>query len=129
MSKSSAGPAPGFIRNPAKIITVEEFPGTVTVSAGGTVIATSTRAKKLTEPPYPAAFYIPFADIDFTKLEKTANASHCPYKGDATYWSVTPAGDKGVNAMWAYETPFDEMAAIQDHGAFYPDRVEVKVSE
>lgn len=121
-----SNPAPGFVTNPAKIITIEDFSGTVTVSAGGKVIATSSRAKQLTEPPYAARLYIPFADIDFTQLEKTSNASHCPYKGDASYWSVTPAGDQGVNAMWAYEVPFDEVAAIKDHGAFYADRVEVK---
>lgn len=121
-------PAPGFVTNPAKIIIIEDYSGTVTVSAGGEVIATSTRAKTLTEPPYAARLYIPFADIDFTKLDKTANASHCPYKGDASYWSVTPAGDKGVNAMWAYEAPYDEMAAIRNHGAFYADREEVKVA-
>lgn len=120
--------APGFASNPAKIIIVEDFAGTVTVSAGGEVIARSTRAKQLTEPPYAARLYIPFADIDFSRLEKTSNASHCPYKGDASYWSVTPAGEKGINAMWAYETPFDEVAAIRDHGAFYADRVEVKVA-
>jgi uncharacterized protein (DUF427 family) len=112
-------PASGFVTNPAKIITIEDYSGTVTVSARAEIIAHSTRAKTLTEPPYAARLYIPFADIDFTKLEETANASHCPYKGDASYWSVTPAGDKGVNAMWAYEAPFDEMAAIRDHGAFF----------
>jgi len=121
-------PAPGFVTNPAKIITIADHAGTVTVSAGGEIIATSTRAKTLTEPPYAPRLYIPFADIDFTKLEKTTHASHCPYKGDASYWSVTPAGDKGVNAMWAYEAPFDEMAVIRDHGAFYADRVEVTVA-
>lgn len=119
-------PAPGFAKNPAKQITVVPHPGTVTVSAGGVVVARSSAARVLTESPYPAAFYIPFADIDFSRLEKTSHATHCPYKGDASYWSVVPAGEKGVNAMWAYETPFDEMAEIKDHGAFYPDRVTIE---
>ncbi|MGX5840666.1 DUF427 domain-containing protein [Mesorhizobium sp. ArgA1] len=120
-----ANPAPGFQSNPAKVITVEPYRGTVVVRAGDTVIATSTRAKLLSEPPYPQVLYIPFADIDFSQLAKTAHSTHCPYKGDASYWSVLPAGETGKNAMWGYEQPFDEMAEIRDYGAFYPNRVTI----
>jgi uncharacterized protein (DUF427 family) len=119
-------PAPGFARNPAKALTIAPHSGTVTVEAGGVTIARSDRALVLTEPPYAPAFYIPFADIDFSALSKTERSTHCPYKGDASYWTVTPAGAKGENAMWAYEAPFDETAAIKDHGAFYADRVSVR---
>lgn len=121
-----ANPSPGFQRNPGKVITVEPYAGVVTVRAGDVVIATSTRAKLLTEPPYPAAFYIPFEDIDFGKLRKTELSTHCPYKGDASYWSVVSAGDAGKDAMWAYEHPFDEMVTIRDHGAFYPNKVVIE---
>lgn len=124
---AAANPSPGFARNPGKQMSIEPFAGIVTVMAGGETIARSSRAVLLTEPPYPGAYYLPFADIDFAKLEKTGHASHCPYKGDASYWSVAPAGEKGRNAMWAYERPFDESATIKDHGAFYPDRVTVTV--
>ena len=120
-----ANPSPGFVRNPGKALGMEPHAGTVTVEAGGKVIARSDRALVLTEPPYPPAYYIPFADIDFTALRKTELSTHCPYKGDASYWSVTPAGAAGENAMWAYEAPYDETAAIRDHGAFYPDRVKI----
>ena len=123
-----ANPAPGFQSNPAKVITVEPYRGTVVVRAGDAVIATSTRAKLLSEPPYPQHFYIPFEDIDFTQLGKTALSTHCPYKGDASYWSVLPAGEAGKDAMWAYERPFDEMAEIRDHGAFYPNRVTIEAT-
>lgn len=123
-----ANPAPGFQRNPDKIITIEPYVGTVTVRAGGTVIASSTKAKVLTEAHYPAAFYIPFADIDFGKLSATEHSTHCPYKGDASYWSVLPAGETGQNAMWAYERPFDEMTEIRDHGAFYASKVTVEAT-
>lgn len=88
-------PAPGFARTPAKVITIMPHPGNVTVRAGNVVIARSGSAKLLAETPYPAMIYIPFADIDFSKLAKTAHATHCPYKGDASYWSVLPAGEKG----------------------------------
>ncbi|CDX11142.1 conserved hypothetical protein [Mesorhizobium sp. ORS 3324] len=123
-----ANPAPGFQRNPDKVITIEPYRGAVTVSAGDTVIARSTRARLLSEPPYPAVFYIPFADIDFGKLARTGHSTHCPYKGDARYWSVLPAGETGKDAMWAYEQPFDEMAEIRDHGAFYTSKVTVEAA-
>lgn len=121
-----ANPAPGYQRNPDKIITIEPYVGTVTVRVGDTVVASSAKAKVLSEPPYPAAFYIPFADIDFGKLASTEHSTHCPYKGDASYWSVLPAGETGQNAMWAYERPFDEMTEIRDHGAFYASKVTIE---
>lgn len=121
-----ANPAPGFQRNPDKIITIEPYVGIVTVRAGDAVIASSTKAKVLREAPYPDAFYIPFADIDFDKLGRTEHSTHCPYKGDASYWSVLPAGEPGQNAMWAYERPFDEMTEIRDHGAFYASKVSIE---
>lgn len=121
--KTSANPSPGFARNPDKSISIAPYDGTVTVRAGDKVIASSQRAKLLAEPPYPPVLYVPFGDIDFEGLERTATSTHCPYKGDATYWSVK-GGAK--DAMWAYENPFDEMTEIKNHGAFYPDRVTVE---
>ncbi|RWM09239.1 DUF427 domain-containing protein [Mesorhizobium sp.] len=123
-----ANPAPGFQRNPDKVITVEPYRGSVAVRAGDTVIARSTRARLLSEPPYPAVFYIPFDDIDFSKLARTGHSTHCPYKGEASYWSVLPAGEGAKDAMWAYEHPFDEMAEIRDHGAFYTSKVTVEAT-
>lgn len=121
----AANPAPGFQRNPGKIITVEPYRGTVVVRAGDAIVASSTKAKLLSESPYPPVFYIPFEDIDFDRLLKTELSTHCPYKGDASYWSVLPAGETGKDAMWAYERPFDEMTEIRNHGAFYSNRVTI----
>ncbi|TGQ66922.1 MAG: DUF427 domain-containing protein [Mesorhizobium sp.] len=123
-----ANPAPGFQRNPDKVITIEPYKGTVIVRAGGTVIASSANAKVLAESPYPAVFYVPFADIDFDKLSATDRSTHCPYKGDASYWSVLPAGETGKDAMWAYRRPFDEMLEIGDHGAFYASKVSIEAT-
>lgn len=123
-----ANPAPGFQRNPDKLITIEPYGGSVIVRAGDTVVARSTRARLLSEPPYPAVFYIPFDDIDFSKLARTDHSTHCPYKGDASYWSVLAAGDSGTNAMWAYERPYDETAEIRNHGAFYASKVTVEAT-
>jgi uncharacterized protein (DUF427 family) len=123
-----SNPAPGFACNPSKVITIEAHDGEVTVSAGDVPIARSSRAKVLAETPYPPVFYIPFSDIDFGKLSKTDHSTHCPYKGDASYWSIEALGEAGRNAMWAYEAPFDEAIAIKDHGAFYPDKVTIRTA-
>lgn len=90
-----ANPSPAFQRHPGKVITVEPYIGTVTVRAGDAVIASSKKAKVLTESPYPRVLYIPFEDIDFDQLRKTELSTHCPYKGDASYWSVLPAAEAG----------------------------------
>ena len=121
-----ANPSPGFQRNPDKVITVEPYRGTVTVTAGDKVIARSTRAKLLSEPPYPAAYYIPFDDIDFAKLDATDHSTHCPYKGDANYFSIVADGKVIENSIWSYETPFPAMAEISGHLAFYPDKVRIE---
>jgi uncharacterized protein (DUF427 family) len=123
-----ANPSPGFQRNPGKVITVEPYIGTVTVRAGDVVIASSTKAKVLAESPYPRVLYIPFEDIDFDQLRKTELSTHCPYKGNASYWSVLPAAEAGRDAMWAYEQPFDEMVEIRDYGAFYPHKVMIEAT-
>ena len=120
-----ANPSPGFARAPSKVLVIEAHDGEVVVSAGSETIARSRNALRLSEPPYPPVLYIPFADVDFTKLAKTAHSTHCPYKGDASYWSVLPAGAAGANAMWAYETPIAHAAAIAGHGAFDTSLVDV----
>jgi uncharacterized protein (DUF427 family) len=105
-------------------ITVTANPNRVVVSVGGRVVANSDRALILQESTYPAVQYIPIADVDQTLLERTDNASYCPYKGDASYYSITSGGERSVNAIWVYESPYPAVADIKDHVAFYPDRVD-----
>lgn len=122
----AANPSPGFQRNPTRSITVEPFSGVVTVRHADAIIASTDRALVLREENYPAIFYIPFKDIYFEFLKRTDASTHCPYKGDASYWSASASGEGEANVMWAYENPYDEMALIKDHGAFYPDKVQVE---
>ncbi len=116
-------PSPGFRRNPDHRITVRPHKGTVTVRIGDDVIASSTHALELKEGSYPPVFYIPFADIKMDKLTSSATSTHCPYKGDASYWSTPQVED----VMWAYQQPYDEMSGIRDHGAFYPNKARIEV--
>src|ERR1700709_2125269 len=93
-------------------ITITANPKRVRVSAGGVVIADTTHALTLKEASYPAVQYIPRADANMTLTARTGRSTHCPYKGDASYFSVN-AGDKVIeNSIWSYETPFPAMAEI-----------------
>lgn len=123
-----ANPAPGFKRSPGHTITVKPFDGTVTVSFGDTMIATSGRAQLLQEANYPPVLYVPFADIRFDMLVPSDSSTHCPFKGDASYWSADTGVETRRDVMWAYQAPYDEMLVIKDHGAFYPDRVEIETT-
>jgi len=96
----------------------------VRVTLGGQVIAETTQALRLQEASYPPVLYIPRADARMDLFTKTSNASHCPYKGDASYYSVAAGGKTAENAVWSYETPFPAMAEIKEYLAFYPNRVD-----
>lgn len=105
-------------------ITVERSAARVRVLVSGVVVADSRNALALRESDYPVAYYIPRNDVDMTRLERTKHATYCPYKGDASYFSVVPGGERGINAVWTYEAPYEAVASIKDHLAFYPDRVD-----
>jgi uncharacterized protein (DUF427 family) len=112
------------IPGPDHPITIEHNARRVIVTLGGKVIADTTDALTLREASYPAVQYIPRKDVDMAALERTDHASYCPYKGDAAYFSIPSGGERSVNAIWTYEAPYDAVAAIEDHLAFYPDRVD-----
>jgi uncharacterized protein (DUF427 family) len=109
-------------------ITIEPNPARVTVSAAGRIIADSRNALTLREASYGAVHYIPLRDVNMTLLERTEHQTYCPYKGDCSYYSIRLGEERSVNAVWTYEAPYAAVAAIKDHVAFYPDRVDVSVS-
>jgi uncharacterized protein (DUF427 family) len=88
------------------------------------VIADTRDALTLREAAYPPVQYIPRKDVDLSLLARTDHQSYCPYKGEASYYSVSVAGERGVNAVWTYEAPYEAVAQIGEHLAFYPDRVD-----
>ena len=107
-------------------ITISPNPKRVRVTAGDVVIADSSHALTLKEASYPAVQYVPREDINMALLERTARTTHCPYKGDANYFSIRANGKSLENAIWTYETPFPAMAEIAGHLAFYPDKVTIE---
>ena len=109
-------------------ITITETGRHVTVRVNGEVVADSDNALTLQESTYPAVHYIPLADVDRDLLQPSDTASYCPYKGDASYYSVVgSAGDTIEDAIWTYERPYDAVAAIAGHLAFYPDKADISV--
>jgi uncharacterized protein (DUF427 family) len=105
-------------------ITVTPTKGRVQVKFGGQVIADSTRALTLQESTYPAVQYIPREDAQMAFFESTAHKTHCPYKGDASYFSLKAGDKRAENAVWSYVEPYPQVAGIAGHLAFYPDRVD-----
>ncbi|WP_027584883.1 DUF427 domain-containing protein [Bradyrhizobium sp. Ai1a-2] len=107
-------------------ITITPNSKRIRVRAGDVVIADSTHALTLKEASYPAVQYIPREDANMTLLSRTERTTHCPYKGDASYFSINANGKTLENSIWTYETPFPAMKEIAGHLAFYPDKVTIE---
>jgi uncharacterized protein (DUF427 family) len=105
-------------------ITIERNPNRVVISVAGHVIADTRDALTLRESTYPPVQYVPWKDVDLALLERTDHATYCPYKGDCGYFSIPAGGKRSINVAWTYEEPYAAVAAIKDHLAFYPDRVD-----
>ena len=95
----------------------------VRVTFNGEVVADSHDAMRLEEGTYAPVYYVPRKDVKMERLIRTSHSTHCPHKGDATYFSLCN-GRTARNAVWSYEQPLEPARAIKDHLAFYPDKVD-----
>jgi uncharacterized protein (DUF427 family) len=100
-------------------IKIRRAEGTWVIRAGGAVLGESSNALELTEGSYPFVIYFPRGDIAMAFLDKTAKTSTCPWKGEASYYSIVTKSTTLQNAAWSYEDPKPEVEAIKDHIAFY----------
>jgi uncharacterized protein (DUF427 family) len=105
-------------------ITITRSGKRVRVAFAGRTIADTDYALTLKEASYRPALYVPRADTDMSLLARTEHHTHCPYKGDASYFTITVDGRSAENAVWSYEQPYPAMSEIKDYLAFYPDRVD-----
>jgi uncharacterized protein (DUF427 family) len=112
------------IPGPDHPITIERNAGRVVVTVAGKVIADSGDALTLREANYPPVQYIPSKDVDMAALTKSVTRTYCPYKGEASYFSIPAGGEHSVDAIWTYEAPYDAVAEIENYLAFYPHRVD-----
>jgi uncharacterized protein (DUF427 family) len=115
------------IPGPDHPITISPLKGRVTVQFKGVQVAQSDKALELKEAQYPAVIYVPRSDISIEHYVRTEHRTHCPYKGDASYFSLTADGQSAENAVWTYEEAYPSVKEIEGHVAFYPDKVTLKV--
>jgi len=118
--------SPAFDEHPEHSITLDEEARRMRARYGDRTLAESAAALVVREGHYPPVVYFPHEDVDWSQLEATAHSSHCPFKGDACYWSIRDAGADGENAAWSYPAPFDQVADLRGRVAFYSGRVEVE---
>jgi uncharacterized protein (DUF427 family) len=132
MKPSTGNPAPGYKKYPGHRIETKPAGVRVRVTFKGELIADTKDAIALEEAApagsstvAPVVYYIPRKDVKMERLVHTSHRTHCPFKGDASYFSFKNGPE---NAVWSYERPYDEMTVIKDLVAFYPDKVEISTS-
>jgi uncharacterized protein (DUF427 family) len=106
-------------------ITIEPAGQRIVVRVGDRVVADTTAALTLHEAGYPPVHYIPIKDVDETLLRSSPTSTWCPYKGDASYYSIDGPDGEIEDAIWTYEHPYAAVETIAGHLAFYTDRVEI----
>ncbi len=122
----SANSGPGWKKYPNHRITTKPAGVRVQIKLKGELIADTRNAIQLEETHVghvvaPVIYYIPRKDVKMERLVRTSHKTSCPFKGQASYYSLK---DGAENAVWTYEQPYDEMLAIKELLAFYPDKVD-----
>jgi uncharacterized protein (DUF427 family) len=117
------------IPGPDHPITITSSGDHVVVRSGAATIADSRSTLVLREANYPPVRYIPLADVDQSQLAASELTTYCPYKGDASYYSITADAEHGADAVWLYDDPYPAVAEIKGHVAFYADRAELSVEK
>ena len=112
-------PAPGYKRDPDYRVDIEACPRRVRVQFGDTMIADSTNVLVILESKHVPVYYFPRSDVDQSTLEPSELTTFCPFKGEASYWSVAGDGNLGENAVWSYLDPFEEVLPLKGYMAFY----------
>ena len=119
-----ANPAPGFARQPDRRLHYEPTSSRVRIILNDVIVADSANSIVLHEEDFPAVHYLPQANVRMDLAARTNHSTHCPFKGDASYWTLTVGYKVAENAIWSYEIPFDEATAIKNLVAFYVNKVD-----
>ena len=128
---ASANPAPGFDKHPGYEVVIEPLAAKLTVRVGDHTIAESTRAVAVLETKHRPVWYIPLEDIDASSITATDTDTYCPFKGHASYFSVTIPGQTPdanlVDAIWVYQSPYDECQDLTGYASFYTNKVDLLI--
>ena len=114
---------PGYAERPEHTVTVAPEGARLRVTLNGEVLAESASALALAETGHGVVHYFPRGDVRMAALSPTAHSSYCPFKGEASYWSLTAGGRTFDDVVWGYEDPYDEVARIKDHLAFWLGKI------
>ena len=120
--KKKDSPPSSWGRNPGYEIDLEAVPVRLRVELGGEVVADSENALVMYELGHAPVYYFPRRDVRKELLTASDHHTHCPYKGDAGYFSLSAGGDTAENAIWYYEHPYEEMAQLKGLLGFYFER-------
>lgn len=91
----------------------------------GQALADSSHTQCLREASYQPVYYFPREDANMQLLQPSSHSSYCPFKGEASYFDIRLAQQTVENAVWSYQAPYAAVAAIRNHLAFYPDKVDL----
>jgi len=115
--------SPGYQKMSDHKIEEEHVPETMTVQVDGETIARSADVIRVKEDNHPDRYYFPRSDVKMDKLERTLTTTECPFKGTAHYFNIKAGGRRLNDAVWTYESPYDEHRSLKDRLAFYDDKV------
>ena len=116
--------SPAYAKHPDHNVDCVDREKPARATFAGEVIAQSSRCLDVHEGKYPVVIYFPREDVRMELLEKTDHTTFCPFKGTASYYTIRVDDRTAENAIWSYEDPFDEVAALKDTIAFYVDRID-----
>ncbi len=105
-------------------VALEESTEHIRVHCQGTLVADSRRTLTVRETRHTPVVYFPLEDVHFEHLEKTSHETFCPFKGEASYWSIRTGSGLVEDVVWGYEAPFEEVAALSGYVSFYANRVD-----
>jgi len=121
---NNAVPGKGYRDHPGYEVRLEPVVGRLRVMFAGEAIVDTTQALILHETRHDPVYYFQAPDINPDALSATDHSTHCPFKGDASYWSLTVDGQTAENAVWGYPDPLPEVPELSGLRAIYWDRAD-----
>ena len=116
--------APSAATHAGYRLTIEPSGQRIQAVFNGETVADSRRAKIMHETRLRPVYYFPRDDVRMDLLTRTDHRTYCPFKGNASYWSLTVGDRTAENAVWSYENPFDEAELVGNYVAFYAHQID-----